>query len=102
MAVPRRISKLKPQSAPASEPARVLRMPDPVMDESNSQPRVRDEDDDLEDEIAEFSQTAEASVPDRREVDKLTERIFTSVLSRYGWEQHGNRIEHVGEEDRRR
>ncbi len=39
-----------------------------------------------------------ANEPDPREVDSITERIFGSVLSRYGWERHGSRIEHVGEQ----
>ncbi|MFB3815058.1 MAG: hypothetical protein ACE14L_13195 [Terriglobales bacterium] len=35
--------------------------------------------------------------PDPREVDNLTDRIFASVLSRYGWVKQNGRIEHVGE-----
>jgi hypothetical protein len=35
--------------------------------------------------------------PDPHAVDDLTDRIFGSVLSRYGWERHEGRIEHVGE-----
>lgn len=40
--------------------------------------------------------------PDPREVDDLTDRIFQTVLARYGWEQHGGRIEHVGSRRERR
>jgi hypothetical protein len=59
---------------------------------------VREEEDEEAAE-AEFSVVADTRVPhepDPREVDNLTERIFRSVLSRYGWERHGDRIEHVG------
>jgi hypothetical protein len=35
--------------------------------------------------------------PDPHEIDDLTDRIFGSVLSRYGWARHDGRIEHVGE-----
>ena len=48
---------------------------------------------------SEFPAVIEAHVPhepDPREVDNMTERIFRSVLSRYGWERHGSRLEHVG------
>lgn len=48
------------------------------------------------------SVTPHNSESDSREIDSLTDRIFGSVLSRYGWERHGNRIEHVGEERQRR
>ncbi len=40
--------------------------------------------------------------PDPREIDNMTDRIFDSVLSRFGWRQHEGRIEHVGETARQR
>jgi hypothetical protein len=55
------------------------------------------EDDDLED--AGFLVVSDARAPqepDPREVENVTDRIFRSVLSRYGWESHGGRIEHIG------
>ena len=39
--------------------------------------------------------------PDPREIDSLTDRIFGSVLSRYGWEFQNGHIEHVGDEKHR-
>jgi len=39
--------------------------------------------------------------PDPREIDSLTDRIFGSVLSRYGWDIQNGHIEHVGEEHTR-
>ena len=39
--------------------------------------------------------------PDPREVDNMTDRLFKTVLARYGWEQHGGRFEHVGHHSRR-
>jgi len=36
--------------------------------------------------------------PDPRVVESVTDRIFSSVLSRYGWERQDGRIEHVGED----
>jgi hypothetical protein len=62
-----------------------------------------EEADDWGSDAASHLTPAEAtSAADRREIDQLTERIFSAVLSRYGWEQHGDRIEHVGEVRRRR
>lgn len=64
---------------------------------------VDDGDDDLD-----LASIADSATPhgqaetDSREVDSITERIFSSVLSRYGWERRGERIEHVGEERRNR
>jgi hypothetical protein len=55
------------------------------------------EDEDFED--AGFNVISDARAPqepDPREVENLTDRIFGSVLSRYGWERHGDRIEHIG------
>ena len=55
------------------------------------------EDEDFED--AGFNVVGDDRVPqepDPREVENLTDRIFGAVLSRYGWERHGDRIEHVG------
>jgi hypothetical protein len=40
--------------------------------------------------------------PDPEEVDMLTDRIFGSVLSKFGWEKNEGRFEHVGEKDRPR
>jgi hypothetical protein len=113
MAAPQRKAKAKPQSPPVAGPVPVPRLNDPeaagteeVAEAANEAlPAVRDEDDDGELEMGEVPQFTEApavAALDRREVDRVTERIFAAVLSRYGWEQHGNRIEHVGEEDRRR
>jgi hypothetical protein len=79
----------------------------------NAQPKQGNaEDEELEDEdgdedvdlasIAD-SETPHGKVePDSREVDSITDRIFSSVLSRYGWERRGERIEHIGEERRNR
>lgn len=57
-----------------------------------------DGDDDLDLASIADSVTPRNVESDSREIDSLTDRIFGSVLSRYGWERHGNRIEHVGEE----
>jgi len=59
----------------------------------------REEPDEEEFADSEFPVVSDArppQEPDQREVDNLTERIFRSVLSRYGWERHGSRIEHIG------
>ncbi len=53
-------------------------------------------------EIPEIIDTRSPHEPDPREVESITDRIFASVLSRYGWERHEGRIEHVGEEARPR
>jgi hypothetical protein len=83
------------RARPARTPART--------EEAEAEPRDdRDERDEREDEELEdagFSVVSDARAtqePDPREVDNLTERIFRSVLSRYGWESHGGRIEHIG------
>jgi hypothetical protein len=44
-----------------------------------------------------ISDSTGTNEPDPREVDNLTDRIFDSVLSRYGWKSQDGRIEHVGE-----
>ena len=49
--------------------------------------------------VADFNTPNE---PDPREVDTLTDRIFDSVLSRFGWKSQDGRIEHVGETSRTR
>jgi hypothetical protein len=80
-------------------------------DEFDSKPDMKQNDTgDLDsdgDETLNFASIADSVTPrdgesDSREIDSLTDRIFGSVLSRYGWERHGNRIEHVGEERQRR
>lgn len=60
-------------------------------DQAGNAPALRDN----------LPERAEEDAPDPREVDNLTDRIFAAVLSRYGWERRGDRIEHVGEERRR-
>ena len=52
--------------------------------------------------IPSVSDAGSPSEPDPREVDDLTDRIFDSVLSRYGWKSQDGRIEHVGEPTRPR
>jgi hypothetical protein len=62
----------------------------------------RDEDDD---DFGDLSGIADANgpyEPDPQEVDELTDRIFGSVLSRFGWEMHDGRLEHTGDRDRQR
>jgi hypothetical protein len=71
-----------------------------------NQPRYDEEvRDDEEFDAAELSVVTDLRPPhepDPREVENVTDRIFKSVLSRYGWELHDGHIEHVGEEHRRR
>ena len=115
MAVPRKNSKRKSASAPSAEPTSAPFPLDPLADDEEPVLSLKsDEDADPGDEAGErddwedddvgvqASPGDSTAVADRREVDQLTERIFSAVLSRYGWEQHGNRIEHVGEDRRRR
>lgn len=113
MAVPRKPSQRKSASTPAPELESVRQPPDPPADDEEPVPSLKsgeeaeedeeEEKDDWEGEPGSPSAQSESPSPaDRREVDELTDRIFASVLSRYGWEQHGDRIEHVGEDRRRR
>lgn len=39
--------------------------------------------------------------PDPHEIDNMTDRIFGSVLSRYGWQVQNGHLEDVGEEGHR-
>ncbi len=64
--------------------------------------RKRDEDEDVDLEGSGVFDAEAAGEPDPQAIDDLTDRIFGSVLSRYGWQRHGNRIEHVGEARARR
>jgi hypothetical protein len=73
----------------------------------DNQPRYDEEqrDDEEEFDAAELSVVTDLRPPhepDPREVENVTDRIFKSVLSRYGWELHDGHIEHIGEEHRRR
>ena len=68
-------------------------------DESENE---NEEDADERDEVQAASGLQRDSEPDPRAVDDVTDRIFGAVLSRYGWERHGNQFEHVGEVRRRR
>jgi hypothetical protein len=70
------------------------------LDESNEAADADDGELDLA-AISESVTPQGSNEPDPGEVDNLTDRIFTSVLSRFGWERHGSRIEHVGEERQR-
>jgi hypothetical protein len=74
--------------------------PTPQLKQNEAEETLDGDDDDQD---IDFSSIADSVTPrnvesDAREIDSLTDRIFASVLSRYGWERHGNRIEHVGEE----
>jgi len=65
-------------------------------------PEIEDEDADMDlDDVPMLAGAQRSDEPDSRAVDDVTDRIFGAVLSRYGWERHGNRIEHVGEVRRR-
>jgi hypothetical protein len=58
------------------------------------------EDDDFGTDLSNIADAHSPYEPDPREVDMLTDRIFGSVLSKFGWERHDGRIEHVGEKKR--
>jgi hypothetical protein len=60
------------------------------------------DDDDFGNELPYVADAHSPHEPDPREVDSMTDRIFGSVLSRFGWERHDGRFEHVGERDRQR
>jgi len=112
MAVPRKILKRKSASTPALELVAAPHPPEPTPDDDESVLSLKSgEEVEMEEEQnnnwyneagSQLTQAESLSPADRREVDQLTDRIFSAVLSRYGWEQHGNRIEHVGEDRRRR
>ncbi len=76
-------------------PRQPEREPEPVA--SPAQPQVEAD----EFDVGELPAESHPEEPDPRVVDSVTDRIFASVLSRYGWEKHNGRIEHVGEERRR-
>jgi hypothetical protein len=57
--------------------------------------RIEDPDDESDFELC--AETGEPTDPDPRSIDDLTDRIFDSVLSRFGWARHGERLVHTGE-----
>ena len=84
------------------EPRPARRRAEPA-EEPDDKPTVDSEtEDEREFDLDVLAESRRANEPDPRAVDNLTDRIFGSVLSRFGWERHGNRIEHVGEERSRR
>ena len=70
-----------------------------IVDTAPPPTAVTDESDELDMVAGEFESGPE---PDQQEIDSLTDRIFGSVLERYGWSFQGGRVEHVGEDARRR
>jgi hypothetical protein len=53
------------------------------------------------DDLLSLTELPSAHDPDPREIDNLTDRIFGSVLSRYGWQFEDGHIEHVGDQTQR-
>jgi hypothetical protein len=90
----------------SKKPARKESVEPEAPEPRGRQPKYEDEErDDEEFDAAELSVVTDLRPPhepDPREVESVTDRIFKSVLSRYGWELHDGHIEHVGGEHRRR
>jgi hypothetical protein len=76
--------------------------PDPLFPAGRREEASFRDDDDFDDELPSIADTHSPHEPDPREVDMLTDRIFGAVLSRFGWERHEGRFEHIGEKDRQR
>ncbi len=91
MAVHRRTRTSEGERRPARETPRGVPAPEP--EKPDPEPET-----DADLDLAEAAEELRDYEPDPRLVDSLTDRIFASVLSRYGWEQRNGRIEHVGEE----
>jgi hypothetical protein len=93
-----RMKKKQATPASASEAPRKRGRPPKLVAEVQAEPEKQQDDDGFGPEdllsLADLRSTHE---PDPREIDSLTDRIFGSVLSRYGWDIQNGHIEHVGE-----
>lgn len=88
----------------AGEAPRKRGRPPRVAEESPEQtekPSLREDDAFGPDDLLSLADLQTTHEPDPREIDSLTDRIFGSVLSRYGWEFQNGHIEHVGGENHR-
>jgi len=95
------MAKRKMKATAAETSGRRGRLPRTEESETEDRDEREDREDREEEELADakfpaVSDARASQEPDPREVENMTERIFRSVLSRYGWERHGGRIEHIG------
>ncbi len=110
MAVPRQKAARDDQQTPARTRPRRREDEEPDDDdgpEAAAAPVAHEQakDDDEEDEdfgelAVELRTPSRDAEVDQRQVESVTDRIFGSVLSKYGWQMDDRgRFEHVGEED---
>lgn len=108
MAVPKRKSAHEDKQLAARPRPRKREDEEPGEDEPevsaapavDDEQKDEDEDEDSGDASFDLRTSSRDAEVDQRQVESVTDRIFGSVLSKYGWQMDDRgHLEHVGEED---